>query len=163
MWAAHESVPGPFFRNGRSSRWLFYKQAYFMELFELSVDVVHIRGGFLLNSFLMLNTNDFVFTCHGADSWTVTGTLGPCDLEQALSGDTWCMKNWVTEFSVATSSVLYCKSPILLTSSCHSFMKTLYYARIIADYQRQKEEWNACMWTRPKNLQFFLKTIGNCF
>jgi len=42
-------------------------------------------------------------------------------------------------------------------------MKTLYYARIIADYQRQKEEWNACMWPRPKNLQFFVRPIRNCF
>jgi len=33
-------------------------------------------------------------------------------------------------------------------------MKTLYYTRIIADYQRQKGEWNICVWPRPKNLQF---------
>ena len=41
-------------------------------------------------------------------------------------------------------------------------MKTLYYAKIIADYQRHKEEWHTCMWPRPKNLQFFVRPIGNC-
>ena len=39
----------------------------FLELFEPVVDVVRMWGGFLLNSFLTLNTNDFVSACHGAD------------------------------------------------------------------------------------------------
>jgi hypothetical protein len=36
-----------------------YKQACFLELFEPAVDVVHMRDGFLLNSFPTLNTNGF--------------------------------------------------------------------------------------------------------
>jgi len=43
-------------------------------------------------------------------------TLRRCDLERALGGDTWCVKKkTVMESVVATFSVLYCKSAILLT------------------------------------------------